>query len=354
MSVKHIAEHMYLDFKNVLIKPCYTELSSRKQVDLVRTITKFRHSPKTWSGVPIIAANMDTIGTLEVFDVLKSHKMITALHKFNTMDMLKHYELEYTYKMTDYNNNYMISIGMRDDDLERIKQIKAHYDFNMICIDIANGHMKEFIDYCAKVREMFPDKIITAGNVANPDVVRRLLVDGKVDIVKVGIGPGSACTTRVKTGVGVPQLSAIMECGEMARRFGGYIVADGGITCPGDMAKAFAAGADFVMCGGVFSGHDENPGDIITENDGKSYKLFYGMSSEHAMKKHFGKMNDYRASEGRVVKIPYRGPLEHTVKDYLGGIRSTCTYVNAKNLDELYERAQFIRVSQQVNNPYGV
>jgi GMP reductase len=351
---KIISEKIYLDFKNVLIRPRQSSLSSRNQVDLTRTIFAgdFPHSTEYWSGVPIIAANMDTIGTLDVFDTLRHFNMITALHKFNTLDILKSYETSSDYKLSDFNNNFMISIGMRDDDLQRIKDIKAHYNFKMICIDVANGHMTEFIKFCAKVRALYPEKIIVAGNVANPDVVKVLIEEGKVDIVKVGIGPGSACLTRSKTGVGVPQLTNILECADMAHKCGGYLIADGGITCPGDMAKAFAAGADFVMCGGVFSGHDENPGDVITENDGKSYKLFYGMSSEHAMKTHFGKMNDYRSSEGRVIRVPYRGPLEHTVKDYLGGLRSTCTYVDAKNLSELFTKAEFIRVTQQLNNPY--
>ena len=345
----------YLDFNNVLIRPCLSQLSSRKQVNLTRTIKpgEFPHSKLGWSGVPVIAANMDTIGTFDVFNTMKDFDMVTAFHKFNNLDVLKHCELDAGYKLEDYTNNFMISIGMRDDDLQRIQEIKAHYNFKMICVDVANGHMTEFISFCAKVRELFPDKIICAGNVANPDVVRILIEEGKVDVVKAGIGPGSFCTTRLKTGVGVPQLTNIMDCALAAHDCGGYLIADGGITCPGDMAKAFAAGADFVMCGGVFAGHDENPGDIITDDDGKSYKISYGMSSEHAMKKHFGKMNDYRSSEGRIVKVPYKGPLEHTIRDYLGGVRSTCTYVNASNITELYDKAEFIRVTQQINNPFG-
>ena len=353
--MKQVAEKTYLDFNNVLIRPRLSTLSSRKQVNLVRTIKEgeFPHSKYGWSGIPIIAANMDTIGTLDVFNTLKDFNMLTALHKFHTVETIQTFEKQKSYNLSDYDNNFMISIGMRDDDLERINSISKEVDFKMICVDVANGHMTDFIRFCAKVRELFPEKIICAGNVANPEVVKLLITEGKVDIVKCGIGPGGLCLTRIKTGVGVPQLSNIMECAYMAHECGGYIIADGGITNPGDMSKAFAGGADFVMCGGVFSGHDENAGKIITEDDGKSYKITYGMSSELAMKKYFGKMNDYRSSEGRVIKVPYKGALEHTIRDYLGGVRSTCTYVDASNILELYEKAEFIRVTQQINNLFG-
>ena len=212
--------------------------------------------------------------------------------------------------------------------------------------------MSHFLKFCQKVREHFPNKILIAGNVATPELTEELIMIGKVDIVKIGIGPGSVCTTRKKTGVGIPQLSAVYNCSQAARNCDGRIIADGGLTCPGDVSKAFAAGGDFVMIGGMFSGHDENPGEIITENNQK-YKLFYGMSSEHAMVKHFGKKNDYRASEGKVVKVPYRGPLKTTVEDILGGVRSTCTYTNSRNLVELYQNSTFIQVYNQLNNVFS-
>ena len=208
--------------------------------------------------------------------------------------------------------------------------------------------MEQVVNFCKKVRATFQDKIIVAGNVASREMVEELIINGKVDVVKVGIGPGSACLTRLKTGVGVPQLSAIIECADAAHGLGGYIIGDGGITCPGDMSKAFGGGADFVMCGGVFSGHDENPGSIV-EEDGEKYKLFYGMSSQHAMEKHYGKMENYRSSEGRCIKVKYKGPIEKTILDYLGGIRSTCAYINAHKIKHMSKCVTFVVVSQQLN-----
>ena len=222
---------------------------------------------------------------------------------------------------------------------------------NWICVDIANGYIDSFLRFCSRVRERFPDKIIVAGNVVTRELVEQLILDGGVDIVKVGIGPGSACTTRLKTGVGMPQLSAVMECADAAHGVNGYIISDGGITCPGDMAKAFGAGADFVMVGGQFAGHEQNPGEVI-ESDGKKYKQFYGMSSDVAQHTHYGKMEKYRSSEGRVLKIPYKGDLNNTVLDYLGGIRSTCTYINAKNIKQMPKCTTFMRVTQQLNTVF--
>lgn len=343
-----IEEDMKLDFHNVLIRPKRTTLSSRSQVSLERTMT-FPNSGQTWTGVPIIAANMDTTGTFGVYDVLSKQGAITALHKF--------------YDVEDYNtamseravsggldpDYYMVSSGIRDHDFERLGRVMDLTDAKWICIDVANGYMEAFVEYCKKVREAYPDKIIVAGNVVSQEMVEELILNGGVDVCKVGIGGGSACTTRRQTGIGMPQLSAVFECADAAHGVGGYIISDGGITCPGDMAKAFCGGADFVMCGGVFSGHDENGGELIEGDDGKQYKLFYGMSSEHAMKKHFGSMAKYRSSEGRVVRVPYRGSLETTVLDYMGGIRSTCTYINASKIKNMPKCATFVRVTQQLN-----
>ena len=243
----------------------------------------------------------------------------------------------------------MVSTGIQETDFTRLKGILSVVDCNWICIDIANGYIQSLVQFCRRVREEYPDKIIVAGNVVTREIVEELILNGGVDVVKVGIGPGSACLTRMKTGVGMPQLSAIMECADAAHGVGGHIIGDGGITCPGDMAKAFGGGADFVMVGGAFSGHDENPGEIITNPDGSQSKLFYGMSSSHAMTKHYGGMNDYRASEGRIVRVPYRGLLEHTVLDYLGGLRSTCTYINASCIKHMPLCTTFVQVSQQLN-----
>ena len=331
-----------LDFYDVLLVPQRSAAASRKQVDLKRTF-KFYHSPKEWHGVPLMAANMDTTGTFGVYDVLSKHKMITSLHKFYGIDDFKSKELN-----PDY---FMVSTGINFDKIEELKNIVTITKAKWLCIDVANGYMKKMVDFCRLIRDVFPNLIIVAGNVATREMVEELIINGKVDIVKIGIGPGSACLTRMKTGVGVPQLSAIIECADAAHGLGGFIIGDGGITCPGDMSKAFGGGADFVMMGGQFAGHDENPGEVIEEN-GKKMKLFYGMSSEHAMNKHYGQMAKYRSSEGREIKIPYKGPLENTILDYLGGVRSTCTYINAKCIKHIPKCTTFILASQQLNTHF--
>ena len=331
-----------LDFNNVLIRPKRTVLNSRSNVDMEREF-RFPHSKQVWKGVPVIAANMDTTGTFGVYYVLSKHKMITSLHKFYGVDDFKSKELD-----PDY---FMVSSGINFDKIEELKTIITITKAKWLCIDVANGYMKKMVDFCRLVRDMFPNLIIVAGNVATREMVEELIINGKVDVVKVGIGPGSACLTRMKTGVGVPQLSAIIECADAAHGLGGFIIGDGGITCPGDMSKAFGGGADFVMMGGQFAGHDENPGKVIEEN-GNKMKLFYGMSSEHAMNKHYGQMAKYRSSEGREIKIPYKGPLENTILDYLGGVRSTCTYINAKCIKHIPKCTTFILASQQLNTHF--
>ena len=332
-----------LDFHNVLIRPKRTTISSRSQVNLEREIT-FPHSTLKWKGVPIIAANMDTTGTFEVYDELVKHKMITCFNKFYN---LQNYQDKISKTGLD-NNYFMISTGINEQNFSNLCDIVEATNCKWICVDVANGYMENVVHFCKKLRATFPDKIIVAGNVATREMVEELIINGKVDVVKVGIGPGSACLTRLKTGVGVPQLSAIIDCADAAHGCGGYIIGDGGITCPGDMSKAFGGGADFVMCGGVFAGHDENPGKLVEEKGGV-YKLFYGMSSQHAMEKHYGKMANYRSSEGRCIKVKYKGPIEKTILDYLGGIRSTCAYINAHKIKHMSKCVTFVVVSQQLN-----
>tara|TARA_Y100000389_G_C17383592_1_gene475735 strand:- start:106 stop:1149 length:1044 start_codon:yes stop_codon:yes gene_type:complete len=337
-----------LDFNNVLIRPKRSTLSSRSEISLERHF-KFTHGVE-WTGVPVIAANMDTTGTFEVYKALSQYKIITAMNKFYTVE---------DYTRAHYSNDihldpnlFMVSTGISDDNYKQLNSILSKIECKWICIDIANGYIKQLGDFCKKVRKQFPNHIIVAGNVATREIVEELIMNSGVDIVKIGIGPGSACTTRLKTGVGVPQLSAIMECADAAHGCGGRIIADGGITCPGDMAKAFGGGADFVMVGGQFAGHDENPGEVIVENE-KKYKVFYGMSSQHAMEKHYGKMNNYRSSEGRCIKISYKGSLATTVEDYLGGLRSTCTYIGAKVLKDIPKCTTFLIVNQQLNSIFS-
>lgn len=343
-----IEEGLKLDFTNVLIRPKRSTLNTRSAVVLTRTIKfKNRISLKTWDGIPIIASNMDTVGTFGVYNILSKFKIITTFHKFyNVTDFIDYQEKNNIIFNPDY---FMVSTGIQEHDFTRLTSILASIECNWICIDIANGYIESLVHFCKRVRDAYPDKIIVAGNVVTREIVEELILNGGVDIVKVGIGSGSACLTRMKTGVGMPQLSAIMECADAAHGVGGHIIGDGGITCPGDMAKAFGGGADFVMLGGALSGHDENPGELITNPDGSQSKLFYGMSSSHAMDKHYGGMDKYRASEGRVVKVPYRGPIENTILDYLGGLRSTCTYINASCIKHIPLCTTFVQVSQQLN-----
>ena len=348
-----IEEDIKLDFNDILIRPKRSKMSSRSQVNIERTF-HFPNSNQTWTGVPIIAANMDTVGTYDVYKSLSKHHIITALHKFYTLDdYIEMSSPSYGGLNKEY---FMVSTGINDKDYDRLRQILDNVDVKFICIDVANGYMERLCAFCSKVREEYPDKILVAGNVVTREITEDLILRGGVDIVKVGIGPGSACITRTQTGVGMPQLSAIMECSDAAHGVNGYIIGDGGVTCPGDMAKGFCGGADFIMMGGQFAGHDENPGDIVEElvnGVKKQYKLFYGMSSDTAMKKHYGKMDKYRSSEGRTVKLNYKGPIENTVLNYLGGIRSTCTYINAKNIKNMSKCCTFVRVNRQLNTIYA-
>lgn len=336
-----------LGFKDVMFRPKRSTLSSRSQVKLDRTF-RFMHTKTEWSGIPVMAANMDTVGTFEMALALYDKKLFTAIHKHYTLD-----------EWTDFvskapkgiENHIAISTGTGSRDLDKISSIiQANPQLRFICIDVANGYSEHFVAFVKQARKKFQDKVIIAGNVVTGEMVEELLLAG-ADIIKVGIGPGSVCTTRVKTGVGYPQLSAIIECADAAHGLGGQIISDGGCSTPGDVAKAFGAGADFVMLGGMLAGHDESGGELIEKN-GKKLKQFYGMSSTTAMDKHAGGVADYRASEGKTVEVPYRGQVENTILDILGGVRSTCTYVGASQLKELTKRATFIRVAEQENRVY--
>jgi GMP reductase len=336
-----------LGFKDVMFRPKRSTLSSRSQVKLERTF-RFMHSQTEWTGIPVMAANMDTVGTFEMALALYDKKLFTAIHK--------HYTVA---EWTDFvskapkgiENHIAISTGTGSHDLDKISRIiQGNPQLRFICIDVANGYSEHFVAFVKAARKKFNDKVIIAGNVVTGEMVEELLLAG-ADVVKVGIGPGSVCTTRVKTGVGYPQLSAIIECADAAHGLGGQIISDGGCSTPGDVAKAFGAGADFVMLGGMLAGHDESGGELIEKN-GKKMKQFYGMSSTTAMDKHAGGVADYRASEGKTVEVPYRGQVENTILDILGGVRSTCTYVGASQLKELTKRATFIRVAEQENRVY--
>lgn len=356
-----IVDDVKLDFKDVLFVPHRSTLNSRSEVNLERTYT-FRNSGASWTGVPIVAANMDGVGTFAMHKALSEHKMLTAA--------VKHYELNDWIEARPTKRDFLIpSIGISEAELIRAVNIMTMYpDTKFLCVDVANGYTNAFLNFIKQLRTAVGyDVTIIAGNVVTPEITEELILNG-VDIVKVGIGPGSVCTTRRQTGVGYPQLSAIIECADAAHGLGGHIIADGGCTNPGDVAKAFGAGADFVMLGGMLAGHDEGGGEVIEEfhelskrqqnsyapdYEVRKFVQFYGMSSDTAMTKHVGGVAGYRSSEGKTVKVPYRGPVLNTVQDILGGVRSTCTYVGAKSLKELSKRTTFVRVTQQINNIFS-
>jgi len=339
-----IEADLKLGFKDVLIRPKRSTLSSRAQVSLERTF-RFRHTGRTWTGIPVMAANMDTVGTFAMATELAQQGLFTAVHKHLT---LEEWEMFVAVEARTTLANVAVSVGILEVDLDKLDRILERCpELLFICLDVANGYSEQFVAGVSRVRARHPDKVIIAGNVVTGEMVEELLLSG-ADIIKVGIGPGSVCTTRVKTGVGYPQLSAIIECADAAHGLSGQIISDGGCTCPGDVAKAFGAGADFVMLGGMLAGHDEGGGTVI-EREGQRFCEFYGMSSQTAMEKYSGGVADYRASEGKTVIVPYRGPVAGTVKDILGGLRSACTYVGALYLKELTKRTSFVRVTEQEN-----
>ena len=382
-----IEEDMKLDYKDVLIRPKRSTLGSRKEVDLERGFTFRNYKPyvspdvlpdgypvvqeqyRHYRGTPIMASNMDGVGTFEMADKLAEGKIFTCLVKTYSINELVNYFDSDMPERTDY---VAMSIGITDADHAKFRDVYEQTGSRLkyVCIDVANGYSSRFRDTVAEFRTLYPNLVIIAGNVVTGEMTEELILAG-ADIVKVGIGPGSVCTTRIQTGVGYPQLSAVMECADAAHGLGGHIIADGGCTCPGDVAKAFAGGADFVMLGGMLAGHDQGGGEVITKHylskeatlldngnymphyEQKQFVQFYGMSSDAANKKHFGGLKDYRSSEGREVFVPYRGDVAATVQDLLGGLRSTCTYAGALRLKHLMRCTTFVRCTQQFNGVYA-
>ena len=341
-----IEEEIKLDYSDVLFRPKRSTLKSRKDVDLNRKYT-FKHSRSSWKGIPIIASNMDGVGEIDVAKKLSSHKLMTALTKQHDIN-----QIGTIYKKNILFDTIALSCGTSKDSYNRLNSILKKYPkFKFICIDVANGYSENFSNFVSEVRKKYPKKTIIAGNVVTADMTQELVLSG-ADIVKVGIGPGSVCTTRIQTGVGYPQLSAVMECADAAHGLGAHIIADGGCTCPGDVAKGFGAGADFVMLGGMLAGHKEGGGDIIQEN-GTKFIEFYGSSSEEANEKHYGGLANYRSSEGKKVKIQMKNSLDSTIRDILGGVRSSCTYVGASSLKQLSKCTTFVRVNNQYNDTFG-
>jgi GMP reductase len=293
-----------------------------------------------------MAANMDGVGELGVAEKMSEFNMITCLTKQHDIKKLKQYK-----KIKSIYKNIALSVGIKKEDFDNLDKLLKEFNFiKFICIDVANGYSERFSKFIKSVRDKYPTKTIIAGNVVTADMTQELVLNG-ADIVKVGIGPGSVCTTRIQTGVGYPQLSAVMECADAAHWLGAHIIADGGCTCPGDVAKGFGGGADFVMLGGMLAGHDEGRGKVVKSN-GSKYIEFYGSSSLEANKKHYGGLSDYRSSEGRIVRVKYRGKIKDTISNILGGIRSSCTYVGAPSLKQLSKCTTFVRVSNQFNDTF--
>ena len=381
-----IEPEIKLDYKDVLLRPKRSELTSRKDVNLMRTF-KFKNAggegsdPESygWTGVPIVASNMDTVGTFETAKALAQHHMLTCISKHNDVNRWLHkldgYGVFKTQESREANSkNWKYERGAKNwqariydhlcpsigikydpnsyDDVDYLRDIQWKFYHNrFVCIDAANGYTSRFCDFIKRVREEFPHLIIIAGNVVTGEMTEEILLSG-ADIVKVGIGGGSVCTTRIQTGVGYPQLSAVIECADAAHGIGGHIMADGGCVCAGDVAKAFCAGADFVMLGGMLAGHTESEGQE-EEVNGEKYKTFYGMSSDTAMNKYHGGVAKYRSSEGKTIRIKHRGFIKNTVENILGGLRSTCTYIGAKTIKDMPKCATFLRVNQQSNEVFG-
>lgn len=351
-----IENEIKLDFKDVLLRPKRSTLGSRANVELDRTYT-YRYAKLTMPVVPIIAANMDTVGTVEMAQALAGHRLLTALHKHYPVEALVDFfhpdavaDADRTLRAADH---AFYSLGILDRDLDKFKTVWSRTGgaIRWVCIDVANGYTEAFMDFVKRFRDSYPEVVLMAGNVVTADMTEALILAG-ADIVKVGIGPGSVCTTRRMTGVGYPQLSAIIECADAAHGLNGHICGDGGCTVPGDVVKAFGGGADFTMLGGMLAAHDEAGGELVVQ-DGQAYRRFYGMSSEEAMTRYAGGVARYRAAEGKSTLLPARGPVDATVQEILGGLRSACTYVGARRLRDLSKCTTFVRVTQQINEVFG-
>jgi GMP reductase len=324
-----------LDFDDVLIRPKRSEAPSRASVVLEREY-RFLNSKSTWKGIPIVASNMDTTGTLAMARSL-GPAMMTCLHKYYSEQQLAAFFTEGRNPASTF-----FTLGIKDDEFAKLRAVQQKAALRLVCVDAANGYTKFFVERVKRIRETFPELTIMAGNVATPDMVQELLISGAADIVKIGIGPGSVCTTRLTAGVGYPQLSAIIECADAAHGLRGHVCADGGCRSPGDVVKAFAAGADFVMLGGMLAGHDECEGEWVEEDGRKVAMSFYGMSSRRALDRYAGGRKDYRACEGRLITVPYKGPVRETLQEITGGIRSACAYVGATRLKDLSKCTTFV------------
>ena len=356
-----IYEQIELDFKDVLIKPKRSFINSRSETDVTREY-KFKWCPRRIVGTGVITANMATVGTFEIAKHMMANKMFCCLHKHYSLDELITFISE-----NDCTEYVFLSMGLRDEDIKKMDEILTRYPdkCSNVCIDVPNAYIPRVKDLVIRMRKKYPDILLMVGNAVTAELVEDLILSG-ADIVKCGIGSGSACTTRRMTGVGRPQLSTIFECADVAHGIGGMICSDGGIVHIGDVSKAFGAGADFVMMGGFFAGCPEAAGDIITKKyqtnqidengefiiEEKQFKIFYGMSSEYAQKTHYCGMPSYRASEGRFVEVPLKPSIDRLLQDILGGLRSCMTYVGARRLKDISKCTTFYRVNTQLNTVF--
>ena len=349
--MRKISDDIKLSYDDVLIVPQANSFKSRKDIE-VEVEYGFLHSSKVFRGVPIMTANMATCGTFEIAKVLSTYNIITTFHKYYTVS-------EYVDFFKEFNSSYTIcyTLGSREKDIEQLKEMiemRLIDNFDFICIDVPNGYIDVFIETISLVRGLCPNHIIIAGNVVTPEQTLKCLKAG-CDVVKIGIGPGSACTTRRMAGVGYPQISAVLECSKVAQEYvaktghRGRVICDGGQQFVGDVCKGFCAGADFNMFGSMFSGYDESGGEVV-EFYGKKYKEYFGSSSTKALNKFYGKKDKHRASEGRETYVEYKGSIHDFIQELFGGIRSCGTYIGAKGISEFFERSVFVRTNQQVTN----
>lgn len=336
-----------LDFEDVSIVPQRTTLESRNEVVLERNF-KFYHSPRIWHGIPIVCSNMVPLTSWAMAKKLSEYKLVTALHKYYSVN-------ELTNIISDVGVDYSwVSIGKSQNDIEKIKLVKSNLGVSPnIVIDVPNGYMESFVKFCSQVRDLFPESIICGGNVTTPEICEELIIHGKLDICKIQIGPGSQCETRKMTGIGYGTFSCVQECSHATHglRAGksrlGLVMSDGGCKTPGDICKAICGGSDWTMIGGLLAGTEECDGEWSYDESGQKDALtFYGMSSHYAQEKHGVGKKDYRASEGKISKIKYKGPVADVVQEILGGIRSCGAYIGAKYLKNYSKCAKFVKITR--------
>lgn len=367
-----IVDSVQLDFSDVLIKPRRSSIDSRSKVNISRDY-KFKWCPIPITGTGIMQSNMGTIGNFEVSRKMLEQGLFACLHKHHNVEDLVSFYKELFSNGDGTWRRCFLSIGLRDNGIEKLRTINKELGVQIgIKFDVPNGYIPQVKERVIELRKEFPEMFIMVGNVVTGDITEDLILSG-ADCVAVGIGNGAQCLTRRQTGCGRPQFSALVECSDAAHQVGGMVCCDGGITCPGDLGKAFGAGSDFIMIGSLFAGTDEADGEIITKwiNNGeydrflydigykfephleeKKFKQFYGMSSTLAQEKFGNGKPSYRASEGRVTLMPYVGSIDGVIEELLGGLRSTMTYIGAKNLKDIPKQSVFFKVHNQLNQTF--